>query len=140
MAATQVVFLQLLGHHGAVTRTGILVVRTMVAHLVVVIAGMLLDNGILVAALVDEMGETAKNRVAKGSRTAVVMVAVVLLVVLRVVNGPVTMATGREKGAEKVHQMPAVGMWTVHLTSTTKVYVKAHQIIGARVMQCCHQS
>ena len=31
---------------------------------------MVLDNGILVAALVDEMGETAENRVAKGSLTS----------------------------------------------------------------------
>ena len=58
MAATQVAFVQLLGHHGVVTGTGILAAGTTVAHLVVVIAGMVLDNGSLVAALVDEM-ETA---------------------------------------------------------------------------------
>ena len=61
MATTQVAFIQLLGHYGLVTRPGTLVARTTVAHLVIVIAGMVLDNGILVAALVDKMGETAKN-------------------------------------------------------------------------------
>ena len=95
---------------------------------------------VLVAALVDKMGETAKNRVAKGSPTVAVMVAAVSLVVLRVANGLVTAARGCAKGAEKVHQMPAVGVRTVHLTGATKVYPKAHWILEARVMRCCHRS
>ena len=86
MAATQVAFASLLGHHGAVTRTGILVVGTMVAHLVVVITGMVLDSGTLLVALVGEMGKTAENCVMKESLTVAVMVAAVSLVVLRVAN------------------------------------------------------
>ena len=131
MAATQVAFIQLLGHQGAVTGTGILEAGTTVVHLVVVIAGMVLDGAILVAALVDKMGETAENQVARGSPTAAVMVAAVLLIVLRVVNGLVTAARGHAKGAEKVHQMPAVGVRTVYLTGTTKVYAKPHRILRA---------
>ena len=81
MAATQVALVQLLGYHGVVNGTGILVVGTKVAHLVIVIAGMVSNNWIFVAALVDEMREIAENQVATGSPTAVVMVAVVSLVV-----------------------------------------------------------
>ena len=74
MAAIQAVSIQLLSHHGAVTGTGILVAGTTVPHLVVVLPGMVLDNCNLVAAVVDETGETAKDRVEKGSTTAAVMV------------------------------------------------------------------
>ena len=79
MVATHVTFVQPLGHHGAATGTGILVAGTTVAHLVVVIAGMVLDNGTSVASLVGEMGETAENPVVKGSPTTAVMVAAVSL-------------------------------------------------------------
>ena len=68
--------------------------------MVVLIAGMVMDNGILVATWVDEMGETAENRVAKGSPAVAVLVAAVSLVVLRVANGLVTVARGHAKGAE----------------------------------------
>ena len=68
------------------------------------------------------------------------MVAAVSLVVSRVVNKLAIAARGRAKGAEKVHQMPAVGMRTVRPTGATKVYAKAHQLLGARVMLCCHRS
>ena len=61
IAATQIAFVQLLGHHSAVTGTWILTARTTVAHLVILIAGMVSDYRALVAALVDEMGETAEN-------------------------------------------------------------------------------
>ena len=97
MATIQVVFIWLLGHHGVVTGTRILAAGTMVAHLVVVIAGMVLDNGILVASLADEMGEIAKNRDAKGSPTTVGMVAAVSLVVLRVANELLITARGHAK-------------------------------------------
>ena len=65
------------------------------------------------------------------------MVAAVSLVILRVANGLVTVARGPAKGAEKVYQMPAVGVRTMCLSGMTKVYAKAHKILGAQVMRCC---
>ena len=129
MAAAQVAFFKLLGHHGVVTGTGILVAGTTVAHLDIVIAGMVVDKGIFVAVLADKMGETAENRVEEWSPTMAVMVAAVSLVVLRVAKGLVSTARGRTKGVEKVHQMPAVGVQTVRLTGATKVHAKAHWIL-----------
>ena len=59
----------------------------------------------------------------------VVIVAEISLVVLRVVNGLVTIARGSIKGAEKVHQISAAGVWTTQLTGILKVCLKAHQIL-----------
>ena len=62
VAATQVAFVQLLCYHGAVTGTGILVAEDnggSFGHAVT--AWMVMDNRTLLAALVDEMGETAEN-------------------------------------------------------------------------------